>query len=173
MVSQNLIKNGSKREDIRGSINPIPVSKCLFGAHKPDSANEAKDIPLTKESEVLKGSSDLGDLIVPGDPSKSLFYRVMVKDEKIRGRAKIMPPTESTRHAAVTDAELQIVAAWISGVAALPQAKPIEPKENDCRIVPDPNAPVPGPIVVAPVVIEFPDTVVVPINPIAELFIVV
>ncbi len=97
------------------SIKLNIINKKCISCHKPDSTNKkAAEIPLTRESEVIKGSSSLGDLVMPGEPAKSVFYRVMIKDEAIRGKAKLMPP-ESSNHPAVTEEELQVVAAWISG----------------------------------------------------------
>lgn len=89
--------------------------KCL-SCHKVDSKSKAKDIPFETEAQVVNGLSDLGALVVPGRPAESMLYRSIVSDEKIRGRAKVMPPKNSP-HAPVTASEQHVIAAWIAGVA--------------------------------------------------------
>lgn len=89
--------------------------KCL-SCHKADSKSDAKDIPFETEEQVVNGSTDLGPLVVPGRPAESMLYKSIVSDDKIRGRAEIMPPKESS-HAAVTASEQHVIAAWIAGVA--------------------------------------------------------
>lgn len=133
------------------SIKLNIINKKCLACHKPDSANKkAADIPLTKETDVLTGSSSLGDLVVPGSPEKSIFYRVMTSNEKVRGKAHIMPPPNKG-YEAVTAEELQIVSAWISGVAKKDEQKtpvlPIDPKE--CVKTPEPTPVAANPPVVA------------------------
>ena len=138
----------------------IIYKKCI-GCHNAKSPDKkASEIPFSRESEVLKGSSDLGDLVVPGEPNKSLFYRVIVKDDKIRGKAKVMPPVGSP-HDPVSDEELQVVAAWIAGVALKSETDKADPsttKPNPATCPVDPATPgtVPTePVVVEPAVIDY------------------
>lgn len=124
--------------------------KCL-GCHKVESKSKAKDIPFETEAQVVNGSSDLGALIVPGRPAESMLYRSIVSDEKIRGRAKVMPPKDSP-HPAVTPSEQHVIAAWIAGVVvknedaekpapALP-APPSGEKQQQTPVVPPVEPPV-------------------------------
>ncbi len=147
------------------SIKLNIINKKCIGCHNAKSPDKkAAEIPFSRESEVLKGSSGLGDLVVPGEPNKSLFYRVMVKDDKIRGKAKAMPPSGST-HEPVNEEELQVVAAWITGVAVKSEIAGQEPATNKpnpgtCPVVPGTPGTVPPvvptePVVVEPAVIDF------------------
>lgn len=101
------------------SIKLNIINKKCISCHKP--GGKAEDIPLTKESQVLQGSIDEGPLVIPGKASDSAFYKVMSSDHNIRGKLKQMPPKKSVEAGTfkeVTTEELQVVAAWINGVAS-------------------------------------------------------
>ena len=113
------------------SIKTNIIDKKCLSCHKVDSKSDAKDIPFETEAQVVDGSSDLGALVVPGRPAESIFYKSIVSDGTIRGKAKVMPPKDSP-HAAVTPSEQYVIAAWIAGVvvkksetAAQPTTQPV------------------------------------------------
>lgn len=121
-----LVQKGSADVVLEATFASIKTNiidvKCL-NCHKTDSESKAKDIPFETEAQILNGYSDLGALVVPGRPAESLFYRSIVKDPKIRGRAKQMPPKESS-DPAVTATEQHVIAAWIAGVAVKIEGAP-------------------------------------------------
>ncbi|GEM_PF-3359494 len=121
-------------------------AKCI-SCHKADSKSNAKDIPFETEAQVVNGSTDLGALVVPGRPAESMLYRSIVSDEKIRGRAKAMPPKDS-RHAPVTASEQHVIAAWIAGVAV----KVEEPSQQIAPVVTPPEAKEQPPQIEQPVI---------------------
>ncbi|OYZ20716.1 MAG: hypothetical protein B7Y39_10540, partial [Bdellovibrio sp. 28-41-41] len=139
------------------SIKTNIIDKKCLSCHKADSKSDAKDIPFESETQVVDGSSDLGDLVVPGRPAESIFYKSIVSDESIRGKAKVMPPKDSP-HAAVTPSEQYVIAAWIAGVVVKKTETAVQPKPA-VDLMP---APTPAPAeTTAPVVVSTPQPAVV------------
>mgnify|MGYP006077434525 CR=1 FL=1 len=112
------------------SIKTNIIDKKCLSCHKADSKSDAKDIPFETEAQIVDGASDLGALVVPGRPAESLFYKSIVSDESIRGKAKVMPPKDSP-HPSVTPSEQHVVAAWIAGVAVKKTEPVLEVKPTD------------------------------------------
>jgi uncharacterized membrane protein len=149
--------NSQELEATFASIKTNILDKKCISCHSPDSTSEkGKELPMTTESEVMNGASDLGPLVVPGEPAKSVLYRAIVKDERIRGKVKVMPP-EKPGHRPVTLSEQNVIAAWIAGVAK--KEVPSEVKVN-----PPVGEPQPGQPVVTPV-----EPVVTPVEPVVTM----
>jgi hypothetical protein len=98
------------------SIKANILEKKCIGCHNPDGDKEAKDIPLATEAEVVRGTSDSGDLVVAGDPNSSVLYQSVAAYTAIRKKVKAMPPSTS-KHAPLTGDEVMAIAAWITSLA--------------------------------------------------------
>lgn len=86
-------------------VQPILAGKC-FACHGPDANKRKGDLRLDiREAALADGA------IVPGDPEASeLMARILTGDED-----EVMPPP--SRHAPVTEAEVDILRRWIAGGA--------------------------------------------------------
>jgi hypothetical protein len=125
------------------SIKANIIDKKCLSCHKADSKSKAKDIPFETEAQIVNGSTDLGALVVPGRPAESILYKSIVSDESIRGKAKVMPPKDSS-HPAVTPSEQHVIAAWIAGVV-VKKPEPAMPSTTTSQqppvgVMPAPNA---------------------------------
>ncbi|OYZ15279.1 MAG: hypothetical protein B7Y39_16420 [Bdellovibrio sp. 28-41-41] len=98
------------------SIKANILEKKCIACHNPEGDKEAKDIPLSTETDVVRGTSDSGDLIVAGDPNNSVLYQSVASYAAIRKKVKAMPPSTS-KHAPLTGDEVMAIAAWITSLA--------------------------------------------------------
>ncbi|MCB0370110.1 MAG: hypothetical protein KDD45_11970, partial [Bdellovibrionales bacterium] len=92
-------------------------TKCVT-CHNPNG--KEKDILLDSESNILNGKVDDLPMVVPGKASESPLYLVLLEDEALRGELEKMPPEKAVGknpNLAVTRQEIDVVAAWINGIA--------------------------------------------------------
>lgn len=99
--------------------------KCL-SCHKPGGKGD--EVLLETQEQIMNGTVDEKPLVVPGKAAESILYLVLVEDENLRGDLEKMPPPkaiEQRKAKAVTQQEIDIVAAWING-----SAKKVEPQAD-------------------------------------------
>lgn len=109
--------------------------KCL-SCHKPGGKGE--EVLLETQEQIMNGTVDDKPLVVPGKATESILYLVLLDDEKLRGDLEKMPPPkaiEQRKAKAVTQQEIDIVAAWING-----SAKKAEPQSDKAAVEKTPVA---------------------------------
>lgn len=139
-----------KLEATLTSIKANIIDKKCLKCHSAGSpVKSAAKIPFETEEQILKGTIDDGPLVIPGKSTESPLFKVMSPDPAIQGDLAPMPPKKSIENGsfkAVTPEELQVVEAWINGIAvASPEpSKPQEPTPTPKPEEPKPQPPTPA-----------------------------
>lgn len=91
--------------------------KCL-SCHKPGGKGD--EVLLETQEQIMNGTVDDRPLVVPGKATESVLYLVLLEDAGLRGELEKMPPPKAIaerKAKAITQQEIDIVAAWINGSA--------------------------------------------------------
>lgn len=119
-------------ESIKTNIIDIKCVSC----HRPGAKGE--DTPLETKEQILNGLVNEKPLVVPGKATESILYLVLLEDVNLRGNLKRMPPPkdiEQRKAKALSQQEIDVIAAWINGSATKAEApassETTSPKKED------------------------------------------
>lgn len=123
------VKLEASFESIKANI----IDRKCISCHKPGGKGE--EVLLETQEQIMNGTVDDRPLVSPGKATESVLYLVLLEETNLRGELEKMPPPkaiEQRKAKAITQQEVDVIAAWINGVAkksAEPEVKTTTEKQ--------------------------------------------